>query len=262
MKVQILGTGCSKCLKLAENAKEAAKKLNIACEIVKIESIDEITKMGVMLTPALAIDDKVVSSGKVLSVDELEKILSGDTANVTAAATEKCGEGSSCSQEGAAPKQGESCCSGGAKSSPAKRVFTAILLLFVLGSIGFMLYKELGGANSSSDVVVAPQSEEILAVYYFHGTKRCMTCNRIEALTNQAIEAKYASNLADGSIKIIPVNVQIPENNHFIKDFNLNTNSVVMQKNGKYERFDNVWSLVGNQPAFFAYIQDGIARNL
>jgi small redox-active disulfide protein 2 len=75
-KIQILGTGCLKCTKLADNAIEAANKLGIPYEIEKITEIDKIVKYGVMITPALAVDGKVKVAGKVASVEEIEKILS------------------------------------------------------------------------------------------------------------------------------------------------------------------------------------------
>jgi small redox-active disulfide protein 2 len=75
-KIQILGTGCPKCKKLAENAEEAAKELAIEYEIEKVSEINEIMKFGVMMTPALAIDGKVAVVGKVSSVDEIKQMLS------------------------------------------------------------------------------------------------------------------------------------------------------------------------------------------
>lgn len=74
-KVQILGTGCPKCKKLAENAQAAVNGLGIECEIVKVTDINEIMKFGVMLTPALAIDGQVKTVGKVPSPDEIKKML-------------------------------------------------------------------------------------------------------------------------------------------------------------------------------------------
>ena len=74
-KVQILGTGCPKCKKLAENALAAANDSGIECEIEKVTEINEIMKFGVMLTPALAIDGQVKVVGKVPSPDEIKKML-------------------------------------------------------------------------------------------------------------------------------------------------------------------------------------------
>ena len=75
MKIQILGTGCPKCKKLAENAEAAAKELGIDYELEKVTDIVEIIKYGVMITPGLAIDGKVKLSGKLASEKELIKIL-------------------------------------------------------------------------------------------------------------------------------------------------------------------------------------------
>ncbi|MBN2185087.1 MAG: TM0996/MTH895 family glutaredoxin-like protein [Candidatus Krumholzibacteriota bacterium] len=74
-KIEILGTGCPKCKKLAEHAEAAAGSLGIEYELDKITDINEIIKYGVMMTPALVIDGEVKSVGKVISVDEIRKIL-------------------------------------------------------------------------------------------------------------------------------------------------------------------------------------------
>lgn len=76
MKIEILGTGCPKCKKLAENAETAAKALGIEYEIEKITDINEIMKFGVMITPALAVDGKVKIVGKVPSPEDIKKMLS------------------------------------------------------------------------------------------------------------------------------------------------------------------------------------------
>ncbi|MFP3937136.1 MAG: thioredoxin family protein [Phycisphaerae bacterium] len=74
-KLQILGTGCPKCQKLAENAETAAKALAIEYELEKVTDIGEITKMGVMMTPALAVDGEVKVAGKVADADEIKDML-------------------------------------------------------------------------------------------------------------------------------------------------------------------------------------------
>jgi len=76
MKIQILGTGCPKCRQLAENAADAAAQLGLDCELEKVTDINEIMKFGVMMTPGLAIDGAVKSTGKLLTVDEIKELLS------------------------------------------------------------------------------------------------------------------------------------------------------------------------------------------
>ena len=75
MKIQILGTGCAKCKLLAENADAAAKALGLNYELVKVTDLNEIMGFGVMMTPALAVDGTVKSSGKVLTVHEITALL-------------------------------------------------------------------------------------------------------------------------------------------------------------------------------------------
>ncbi len=74
--IQILGTGCAKCNQLENSAREAVLEASIDATIEKVTDMDKIMAMGVMLTPALAIDGKVVSSAKVLSKDQILKFLS------------------------------------------------------------------------------------------------------------------------------------------------------------------------------------------
>ena len=74
-KLQVLGTGCPKCKKLAENVEAAAKALGIEYEIEKVTDINEIMKFGVMMTPALAIDGKVKVVGKVISAEEIKSLI-------------------------------------------------------------------------------------------------------------------------------------------------------------------------------------------
>jgi small redox-active disulfide protein 2 len=77
MKVQILGSGCPKCKLLEQHAREAVAELGIDADIVKVSDTDDIMEMGVMMTPALAIDGVVKSVGKVLTKDQVKAHLDG-----------------------------------------------------------------------------------------------------------------------------------------------------------------------------------------
>jgi small redox-active disulfide protein 2 len=76
MIIKILGSGCKKCITLNENTQAALANLGREAQVIKVTDFAEIAAHGVMSTPALAIDDKVVSVGKVLTVSEVEKLLS------------------------------------------------------------------------------------------------------------------------------------------------------------------------------------------
>lgn len=77
MKVQILGSGCPKCKLLEQHAREAVAELGIQAEVEKVTDIDAIMEMGVMMTPALAIDGQVKSVGRVLTKEQVISYLSG-----------------------------------------------------------------------------------------------------------------------------------------------------------------------------------------
>lgn len=74
-KLQILGTGCPKCVKLAEKARAAAGALGGDWVVEKVTDVNEMVKMGVMVTPALAVNGKVRSAGRLLSVEEIKTLL-------------------------------------------------------------------------------------------------------------------------------------------------------------------------------------------
>lgn len=75
MKIEILGTGCTKCTVMAENAKIAISKIGGFHVVEKVEDIVKIMNYGVMSTPALVVDGVVKSSGKQLSVEEIIKLI-------------------------------------------------------------------------------------------------------------------------------------------------------------------------------------------
>ncbi len=73
MKLEILGIGCPKCKKLMELVAETVNETDTAAEIVKVDKINDIMNYGVMMTPALAIDGKVVVAGRIPTKDEIRK---------------------------------------------------------------------------------------------------------------------------------------------------------------------------------------------
>lgn len=75
MHIKILGTGCPKCKKLLQLTEDTVKETGIDAKIDKVEDINDIMEYGVMVTPALVIDEKVVFSGKIPKKEELKNIL-------------------------------------------------------------------------------------------------------------------------------------------------------------------------------------------
>lgn len=75
MIIKILGSGCKSCVTLLENTKAAIEELGLEAQIVKVTDYVEIASYGVMSTPALVVDEKVISYGKVLKKEEIIKLL-------------------------------------------------------------------------------------------------------------------------------------------------------------------------------------------
>jgi hypothetical protein len=121
---------------------------------------------------------------------------------------------------------------------------------------------DLSAPAAQSDArTAASQSSARLIAYYFHGSVRCDTCRTIEAYAREAVETGFAAELSDGRLQCTPLNVEEPGNEHFATDFNLYTRSVVLARMkdgavGEYRNLEDVWSLVGDKPAFLQYVRD------
>ena len=102
-----------------------------------------------------------------------------------------------------------------------------------------------------------------MIAYYFHATVRCQTCKAIEAYSREAIEQAFAEDLKKGAIEWRPINIQAPENRHFVQDFRLYTRSLILVKvrDGKqveWKNLDKVWDLVRDKGEFLKYVQSNV----
>jgi hypothetical protein len=131
------------------------------------------------------------------------------------------------------------------------------LLLFVAASIVVLTVKSL---RQGPQAAAAQQQRDRTIAYYFHGKVRCPTCESIEAYAHEAVSGGFAAELGDGRIDWQVVDFEQPGNEHFAKDFELAAPSVVLVeiRGGACKRWKNlpeVWELVGDKPAFVAFVQ-------
>jgi len=110
-------------------------------------------------------------------------------------------------------------------------------------------------------------SNNKVIVYYFHGTYRCTTCLTIERYSKEALEKYFASELKNKTIEFKPINVEEPENRHYIQDYQLYTRSLVLvlykdDKQLKWKNLPEVWSYVKDQEKFYLYVKDETERFL
>ena len=177
-----------------------------------------------------------------------------------------------------------------------KQILTVVLLVFVVASLAYMVGKERksdsvsrkdvnhstsavknhnvtvsttgvslqesrGYSTNKQDADV--QRDTQLVVYYFHGDMRCPTCHKLETYAKEALDTHFADKLASKDIVWKVVNVNKPENRHFIQDYRLVTRSVVISEtvNGreiKWKNLERIWQLVRNRESYLNYIRDNI----
>ena len=137
---------------------------------------------------------------------------------------------------------------------------TALLLALAVPGVVAAAAAAVVAPPWPSTVAEAPASAGI-RVYYFHGTTRCATCKTIEAYAHETVASAFAPELKAGSLEWTVVNVDEPANQHFTRDFQLYTRSVVVVDAKDPKRFkvlDRVWQLVGDKTAFQKYVEQEI----
>ncbi len=173
-----------------------------------------------------------------------------------------------------------------------QKLIKIILLLFVLGSVTYLIAQEfvydkttpetkIKKTEKANKPVIAEKTKtkttannkkvlvpSQVVAYYFHGNFRCVTCNTIEKYSNEAITKGFPEFLKKGHLKWQVVNTDKPKNKHFVKDFELHSQSLVIIKveNGKQKEWKNlkkVWLYVKkDKQQFVNYVQKEIKTYL
>ncbi len=147
------------------------------------------------------------------------------------------------------------------KISPKGRAVSLSFRSLAL-SVMFILVVVFSPALSPAGEPARLQARRII-VYYFHGDYRCPTCLKLEKLSREAVEENFKKELSSGLLKYMSVNVDRPENRHFVDDFGLFTKSLVVveEDGGKVKRYKNlqkIWVLVRDEAAFKNYVKDEV----
>jgi thiol-disulfide isomerase/thioredoxin len=168
----------------------------------------------------------------------------------------------------------------------SKKTIMVALLAFLAVSIAALIYNELARASSTDAIPLAQSSGAVAAgaptppaaaapavagsrvvAYYFHGTSRCTSCLTIEKYFHDAIQKYFANELKSGKLEFHAINAELPANQHYIRDYQLTTRSVVLAlyRDGRQVRWANlqdVWLLLNNQERFYQYVKDNVASFL
>jgi len=148
----------------------------------------------------------------------------------------------------------------------AKRIVTIALTAFVLISVVWLVVREVSPKRTGADAAPAASGRQVV-VYYFHRTARCPTCLKIEALAKQEVETSFAAELKRGDLKFQSLNVEEAGNEHFVKDYELVSQSLVLVDyrngiQGHWKNLDAVWDLVHTEEDFNRYVRDEVRAYL
>jgi hypothetical protein len=142
---------------------------------------------------------------------------------------------------------------------------------FLCGGLVIALMRSLGAAaDRPPGKPVAPEAKVAntqIVAYYFHGTVRCETCQKIELQARAAIERRFAKEIAGNRLSFVPVNYDLPENRAYVEKYQLPCPSLVLvrQKGGKDEKWKllkDTWDLIEQPDKFNRYVEEETAKYL
>jgi hypothetical protein len=133
-----------------------------------------------------------------------------------------------------------------------------VLIVIVVFMISCSTFIAIGSAQNPNSTII---------VYYFHGTVRCPSCTLLEELIRDAVEIGFDQELETGRITMQVVNVDKQDNEHFVDDYSLGAQSVILSQieNGKekqWKNLDQIWTLLEDQGQLWEYLQNEIEKFL
>jgi hypothetical protein len=167
-----------------------------------------------------------------------------------------------------------------------RSLVTVALLVFVVVAVIILIAKEIrtpegiaspmrtgltAGTESKGAPPIpnasSPEGSRKVIAYYFHGRVRCVSCVKIETLSRKAITEGFPKDLKNGRLEFRDVNVEEPANRHFIDDFRLVSQSLVLVeiqdgRQARWKNLEKVWTLLGSEKEFFPYVQEGVSSFL
>lgn len=146
-------------------------------------------------------------------------------------------------------------------------IITAILFIFMqiagISSVMAAEANKTAEAVADSTKVTEETVQPKLIAYYFHGTRRCASCKKIEAYTREAIETGFAEQIKSGELQWLSINTDEEGNAHYRDDYKLFTKSVVLSeredgKEADWKNLPKVWELIKDKEVFIKYVQDEV----
>lgn len=268
-KIQVFGPGCAKCEDMAALVKETLAELNQPVPVEKVTDAMQFAVAGVIVTPALAIDGKIVVSGRVPSKEELKGILKDELGTTEQQTTgQPSGETSEPCCCSCAPTP---CCGGAGNtgkpgSSFRKVVVWLVLALILLAAVKMInrKTKEPGDApaEAATEQTVPLEKNRLELVYYQYGA-RCATCTRMENWAKQTLEEQYPEQIKTGSI----VWKTQPADKETVEHYSLTNKTLILKhindnKETEWSNLERIWELSGDEQAYKTYVADSIRQQL
>lgn len=270
--IVVYGPGCAKCTALADVTKQAMQELHLDASLEKVTDAMQFAVAGVLVTPALVIDGKVLVSGRVPSRNEIKKILQ-EAIQVDSSRQKSC----CCSgatdpalpQENGSHAKEAPCCGGSYCSSEVskgssgwkKAVVWVVVLLILLAIVKIINHRGTENREEPADTAVTMQSG-VEAVYYEYGA-RCPTYIRMETWTREVVEKNFPVQLEEGKLAFHA----IPADKEAAGKYELVTKSLILKdwKDGKETRWvnlDRIWDLSDKEQEFKAYVVQSVRKAL
>ncbi len=269
--ITIYGPGCCNCNTLAENTRQAVKSMSENYEIIKISDPLQIAEAGVFQTPALALNGKILVSGKVVSMEQVRKLLSEATPKESCCCCSCHDPESSAYKETDKSERSEQSCCCGTSSVPTKPeetccretvdaackrsgLKTALLLgglgLLAISGLRQLQTKEL---HEAAPATTAPQAGSTTELVYFTFGKRCLTCERMEQWARTVAEQQQ-----------IPFHVQNADE-ATVAHYGLTTKTLILRQveNGvekSWHNLDRIWELSRDEAAYKQYVTEQIVQ--
>lgn len=142
-------------------------------------------------------------------------------------------------------------------------------IYWAMGIFLFIGFRPVAGAaQADKGNAGAPETKDIprkFVAYYFHGDFRCDSCKKIEQYSREAIEKYFAEQLKSGELVFKVINMDRPENQHFINDYQLYTRSLVIAEfkgttQVRWKNLVEVWNNLDDQEAFYYYVKTEIQK--
>ncbi len=290
--IKIYGPGCKKCSDLTDLTKQIIAEQNLNCELVKISDPMDMAADGVMATPALAIDGKVMVKGHVPTHEQLSEILKNSgiptggcdcggaceapaaPAEEKPAPAESCDCGGACEAPAAekAPEEkpaaasgcgcgsGGGCCSSEKGGNMGKQLVVWVILILV----GFAIYKAMDNkkaAAADAAAAAAPAIESGVEAIYYHNVQRCVTCNKMEKWIKEAVEANFATELQSGKLAMKSLRIS-PDDKYKLQYASLIVKNIESGAEKSFVNAEKIWQHKGDEAAFKAYVVDEIKKAL